>query len=558
MTREEAIARFKGIKDSMSISVAQSKFYKSKAELNELCDMAISALTEAENGCDGCLYEVSDGSLFPCNICRLNYGCMYEKDDSNNITESPNDAIETDDEAIEQNALMSHEEAWAEIESDLIRRADALEKMAQAECGLHYADCEADNCSCSYIGRILDLPSVPAVSLEKAEEITKRIYIETLEKVSKECKECKERLRSVSAERVGEWIHTTLCGDCVHYNDEQTSAVCHDCARSYKDRYESCGAKRCEDERRYGMSRKEPTPNNITESSNDADENDDEVIGKKIIVHNKDWIIGCIKHDGFIKTDRFDKANQIILDALEPSGDLISRADAINALSKDIMGGLNYNRILKELPSAVADGEDLIIKGAKGIKDGLYNIKDGELFKYKSKGGTVRTYPIVPSDDRPSGKWIHEETGWYGGDGYKCSACGYGYSAKAYHEPYEFTYCPNCGAKMGERENVGTDCTDFIHWISKVVADEELWELNAVGYGEIICRKLVKVGALATTEKPPYYYVPSVSAERSGEWIYNNKIGTFKIFTCSLCGVNMETDQWNYCPNCGARMESAK
>ena len=316
MTREEAIARFKGIKDSMSISVAQSKFYKSKAELNELCDMAISALTEAENGCDGCLYEVSDGSLFHCNICRLNYGCMYEKDDSNNITESPNDAIETDDEAIEQNALMSHEEAWAEIESDLI-----------------------------------------------------------------------------------------------------------------------------------------------------------------------------------------------------------SRADAINALSKDIMGGLNYNRILKELPSAVADGEDLIIKGAKGIKDGLYNIKDGELFKYKSKGGTVRTYPIVPSDDRPSGKWIHEETGWYGGDGYKCSACGYGYSAKAYHEPYEFTYCPNCGAKMGERENVGTDCTDFIHWISKVVADEELWELNAVGYGEIICRKLVKVGALATTEKPPYYYVPSVSAERVGEWI---------------------------------------
>ena len=32
--------------------------------------------------------------------------------------------------------------------------------------------------------------------------------------------------------------------------------------------------------------------------------------------HDRDWIIGCIKHDGFIKTDRFDKANQIILDAL--------------------------------------------------------------------------------------------------------------------------------------------------------------------------------------------------------------------------------------------------
>lgn len=32
--------------------------------------------------------------------------------------------------------------------------------------------------------------------------------------------------------------------------------------------------------------------------------------------HGRDWIIGCIQHDGFIHTDRFDKANQIILDAL--------------------------------------------------------------------------------------------------------------------------------------------------------------------------------------------------------------------------------------------------
>lgn len=38
---------------------------------------------------------------------------------------------------------------------------------------------------------------------------------------------------------------------------------------------------------------------------------------------------------------------------------------------------------------------DLIIKGAGSITDGLYIIKDGEIFKYKSKGGTVRTYPIA-------------------------------------------------------------------------------------------------------------------------------------------------------------------
>ena len=45
------------------------------------------------------------------------------------------------------------------------------------------------------------------------------------------------------------------------------------------------------------------------------------------IEHDREWIIGCIKHDGFIKTDRFDKANNIIIDALEscdrPSGEWI-------------------------------------------------------------------------------------------------------------------------------------------------------------------------------------------------------------------------------------------
>ena len=43
---------------------------------------------------------------------------------------------------------------------------------------------------------------------------------------------------------------------------------------------------------------------------------DKEMNEQTVIDHDRDWIIGCIEHDGFIKTDRFDKANQIILDAL--------------------------------------------------------------------------------------------------------------------------------------------------------------------------------------------------------------------------------------------------
>ena len=43
---------------------------------------------------------------------------------------------------------------------------------------------------------------------------------------------------------------------------------------------------------------------------------DKEMDEQTVINHDRDWIIGCIEHDGFIHTDRFDKANQIIHDAL--------------------------------------------------------------------------------------------------------------------------------------------------------------------------------------------------------------------------------------------------
>lgn len=45
--------------------------------------------------------------------------------------------------------------------------------------------------------------------------------------------------------------------------------------------------------------------------------------------HDKDWIIGCIEHDGFIHTHRFDKANHIILEALQdrPTGRWIDYSD---------------------------------------------------------------------------------------------------------------------------------------------------------------------------------------------------------------------------------------
>lgn len=79
---------------------------------------------------------------------------------------------------------------------DLIKRADALEQMAQAECGLHYNDCEADNCSCSYIQRILDTPSVDA---EQVTSKLKNPCDSLLTDDSAECKEQKSKLESADA-----------------------------------------------------------------------------------------------------------------------------------------------------------------------------------------------------------------------------------------------------------------------------------------------------------------------------------------------------------------------
>jgi hypothetical protein len=36
----------------------------------------------------------------------------------------------------------------------------------------------------------------------------------------------------------------------------------------------------------------------------------------------------------------------------------------------------------------------MICIDAEQLQDGLYNIKDGKIYKYKGKGGTVRTYEL--------------------------------------------------------------------------------------------------------------------------------------------------------------------
>lgn len=86
---------------------------------------------------------------------------------------------------------------------------------------------------------------------------------------------------------------------------------------------------------------------------------------------------------------------------------------------------------------------DLIIKGAKGIPDGLYVIKDGEFFKYKEKGGTVRSYHVT---DRPRGEWVDTEFEKLK----KCSRCG---TEWGIYSIEEFDFCPSCGADMRDNND---------------------------------------------------------------------------------------------------------
>lgn len=111
------------------------------------------------------------------------------------------------------------------------------------------------------------------------------------------------------------------------------------------------------------------------------------------------------------------------------------------------------------------------------------------------------------------------------------------------------------------------DCTDFIRWMTEAVMDDDMWELNAVAYGEVIARKLTKLGVLEVKDDV-YVYEPSAEP-KTGEWLeVEVLLEVYDIEGVKTWGSEMQCDQcgfrhtaieghmaqYKYCPNCGAMM----
>ena len=152
-----------------------------------------------------------------------------------------------------------------------------------------------------------------------------------------------------------------------------------------------------------------------------------------------------------------------------PRGDLISRADAIEAIeetdwyhqnrNKDMVSGANSDehqawykaddvyKALEAVPSVnrPKDG-DLISRAdaieALGEEPPVWCDEEYEIAERDQWRADIEAIESVPSADRPRGEWLDENGTYYA----NCSKCGY--QMDTHVERGYFRYCPNCGADM--------------------------------------------------------------------------------------------------------------
>lgn len=70
-------------------------------------------------------------------------------------------------------------------------------------------------------------------------------------------------------------------------------------------------------------------------------------------------------------------------------------------------------------------------------------------------------------------------------------------------------------------------------------------------YNGVRCRACGINDALDIVEDAP------TALDRTARWRWIVQDGTFTRFECSGCHTKNHHTRWNYCPNCGAKMENA-
>ena len=258
--------------------------------------------------------------------------------------------------------------------------------------------------------------------------------------------------------------------------------------------------------------------------------------------------------------------------------DLIRRDDAIRELSgvcSTWEDDAKVQEIVMAIPSAEASqnlakpnkalkGSDLISR--QDAIEAVTDIQDGSGQRYYLAVSLVDKIRSLPSADAVSREEYEETDGVITIE--KQSAKDVGEIKHIIIRSPNYTrYFYNESMPISaEAETV--DCTDFIRWLTETVMDDGMWELIAVAYGEVIARKLTKLGVLEVkdgyyirhinnnTKESDLVYRPSAEAVQ-GEWghiIADGSDGShWYEYECSHCG-EVVLRPYNFCPNCGTMM----
>ena len=117
------------------------------------------------------------------------------------------------------------------------------------------------------------------------------------------------------------------------------------------------------------------------------------------------------------------------------NNDLISREALKKEFCKDIMGGLNWERIIDNAPTV--EPEKVLVANVTFDKDKLEQIVRDQVIE------PIKNGELVIKEERPTGEWItaySEKKKKVN----KCRVCGF-ISIQG-----KTNFCPNCGADMRE------------------------------------------------------------------------------------------------------------